>query len=375
LKVPEAHPTKSQELIIYDKKGKEIAKVPIPVNTTPRSSDTPKNIQFPTYLRAGNTCHIKGNFDGIMGNSKVMLGEQPISVIAESPDRIICEIPNTASGLQKITVTENGITNSATCNVVGMNLSVGKFNLLKGESTNLAIEVYGLDNIETPVAVLVENKTPENINLSGGNSQNITIYPNEASAEGTYNKTIQIQSKRAGNYTIDVTLIESFEDEIQNNPVANPTDSNPNQDVKPLINNIDIPDSLISYNPSVDIGYNVAPNALLSTSFLPNVLFSYNVMIDDDQKRKLRNKGRKLPANTPLGPKSPNDKKNPHSRPVPDGIKAPFFEVFPGVWKRGEALLKEAKKEVERAKAHKGEIKVGVPGTDVIGVLNAHREV
>jgi hypothetical protein len=37
--------------------------------------------------------------------------------------------------------------------------------------------------------------------------------------------------------------------------------------------------------------------------------------------------------------------------------------------------LKEAKKEVERARAHRGPVKVGIPGTKAIGALNAHKTI
>ncbi|QHI36911.1 hypothetical protein IMCC3317_22810 [Kordia antarctica] len=362
----------TQELTIYDEKGKVIAKIPVQINDAKRTNKV-SNMQFPTYVRAGNTCYIKGNFDGNMKNSKVMLGENVLPIIAESPDRLICEIPNTVSGLQKITVTENGITNSATCNVVGMNLSVGKLNLLKGESTNLVIEVYGLENIETPVEILVENKTQENINLSGGNTQNITIFPNQASAEGTYNKTIQVQSKRAGNYTIDVTLIESFRN-LEEYTLDTP-ETTENQNSEVLTNNIRIPDNLITYTPQTFSGYNFSPYTI-SAAILPNVFFSFNVMIDDDEKRKLRNKGRKLPANAPLGPTDPDDKKNPHSRPVPTGIKGPNHEEVPGVWDTGKDLLEEANKEVKRAKAHKGKMTATMPaGPEQIGKMNPHKVI
>jgi hypothetical protein len=372
--IPKDNPNNSCDLVIYNRKGKAIATVPIPITNAERVRNNKTSIQIPTYVRAGNTCHIKGNFDGNMKNSEVKIGDTSLPIIAEAPDRLICEVPNTIAGQQKITVTENGITQTAPCNVVGMNLSVGKFNLLKGESTNLSIDVFGLEGLEAPVEIVVENRTQENISLQGGNTQHITITPEHVSPQGNCNKTIQIQSKRAGDFVIDVTLVEMHDDSNQNTPI-DAQNSNQEQDAEPLTNNIDIPDNLISYNPSIDTGYNFSPNALLSTGIVPNVFFSFNVMIHKDQKRKLRNKGRELPEDAPLGPTSPNDKKKPYSRPVPDGIKAPVHEVFPGVWKTSEALLKEAKKEVEKAKAHKGKIKIGVPGTKAIGHLNPHKKV
>lgn len=364
------NPNQMQHIEVFDEKGNLVASTPVIINNTIRSKKEYTGFQIPTYLRTGNTCHIKGAFDGVSSNSSVMLNDKPLDVLAESPDRIICKIPDDISGNQQIAVSENGMTNTQSCNVVGVNLEVGKLNLLKGESTNLNIGVFGLEGINVPVKLLIENRTPQNIRLTGGDMQELIIQPNDISLQGTFNHNIPLQAKRTGSYSIDVTLVETFDDSGNDNQQL---DQLPNQQLPVLTDYFNAPESMSIINPEVSMGYN-NQQLLISNNMLANINFNVSVDITEEEKRDLRNKGRKLPKGTPLGPTAPDDKDKPYSRPVPPGIKSGKHERTPG-WTDGDKLLKAAKKEVERAKKHTGPIGMGIPGLGHIGITSPSKTI
>jgi hypothetical protein len=197
------------EIILLDPKGNKVSSAPLPVRPRPNTNTTPSFV-IPQLGQSGNPISITGPFDGDSSNTKVQVGGVSAKVIAESPRNVIIETPGTVVGPSNITVNENGQQSTGNFRVLKIDLTAPKTSLLKGESTELHVEVQGLQGITEPVPVQLQNQTPSNINLTGGNTQNIVIQPSQVPASGIFNWSTNITGVSSGGFTITGTLPSSL---------------------------------------------------------------------------------------------------------------------------------------------------------------------
>jgi len=192
-------------IILRDAKGNKISSAPLPVSSAPKTTTTP-NFVIPQLGQSGNSISIIGPFDGDSSNTRVQIGGAPAKIIAESPRNMIIETPGTAVGPRNISVNDNGHQNTGNFRAVKIDLTAPKTSLLKGESTELHVEVQGLQGITQPVQLQIQNQTPANVNLTGGDTQMIPIQPSQVTTGGTFNWSTNITGISSGSFTITGTL-------------------------------------------------------------------------------------------------------------------------------------------------------------------------
>lgn len=168
------------------------------------------NPVFPEYLRSGEYQNIPGSFDGRHAGTTVMLGETEIPVVAESPGEIVTLIPGNLSGVRKLTITENGESFSRAINILDLKMAVDASTLRKGEKAAIHLDLEGLKGVERPVAVWIDNLTPMNISMEGGNHQIWTIVPEEAGQSGLSHKDITISAVSSGAFTVSAKIADDF---------------------------------------------------------------------------------------------------------------------------------------------------------------------
>ena len=193
------------EIILLDAKGNKVSSALLPMRPAPNTTTTTSFV-IPQLGQSGNPISIIGPFDGDSSNTKVQVGGVPAKVIAESPRNVIIETPGTVVGPSKIAVNENGQQSTGNFRALKIDLTAPKTSLLKGESTELHVEVQGLQGITQPVPVQLQNQTPSNINLTGGNTQNIVIQPSQVPASGIFNWSTNITGVSSGGFVITGTL-------------------------------------------------------------------------------------------------------------------------------------------------------------------------
>ena len=195
------------DIILRDAKGNKVSSAPLPVR--PANTTTTPNFVIPQLGQSGSPISINGPFDGDSSNTKVQVGGAPAKIIAESPRNVIIETPGTVVGPSKIAVNENGQQSAGNFRALRIDLTAPKTSLAKGESTELHVEVQGLQGITEPVPVQLQNQTPSNINLTGGNTQTIVIQPSQVTPGGTFNWSTNITGVTRGDFTITGTLPSS----------------------------------------------------------------------------------------------------------------------------------------------------------------------
>lgn len=189
-------------LILLDAKGKRIAVSTIPFSAGAASTNTPGTIHLPTLGQAGRPLGIQGVFDGDSANTGVKIGGAGAQVIAESPRKAVVKSPPNIVGPAEISVTENGATATGAFRNLKIDLTAPKTSLLKGESTELRVQVSGLEGIAEPVKVELQNQTPSTVNVAGGNTQNIVIAPTQVQSGGTFPWTTNLTGTGSGSFNI-----------------------------------------------------------------------------------------------------------------------------------------------------------------------------
>ena len=204
-------------LILLDSKGKQIAVTPLVV--LPSAPTTPNTINIPTLGQAGRPVQIQGPFDGDSSNTNATIGGTDANVLAESPRQTVVQSPSNVVGPSEIKVTENGATTTGPFRNLKIDLTAPKTSLLKGESTELHVQVSGLEGITQPIPIQLQNQTPSSVNLSGGNTQNIVIQPSQVQTGGTFQSSGNLTGTGSGPFMVTASLPSGF------NPAATPSSS------------------------------------------------------------------------------------------------------------------------------------------------------
>lgn len=170
---------------------------------------TQDNIGFPSMHivlgQQGRPIQIPGSFDGSFENTKVTVGGKEVPMLAESPRKAIFKSPSDITGPTEIVVKEGNVEAKGPYRNVGVNLSAPKTTLLKGESTELRVEVQGLEGIKEPVPVHLTKGGV--VTMQGGDAQTTSIKPAEVSGKGTFTTTRTITGVQAGAWNATATVV------------------------------------------------------------------------------------------------------------------------------------------------------------------------
>jgi hypothetical protein len=202
---------------------------------TADSNSPSPTFAIPILGQSGRPIAIPGPFDGNSSNTGVSFeptvaeatppdnyrgGWTDFTVLAESPRQTVITPPSNIIGPIRIRVKEGTTETIAPLRSVGVKLSAPKTNLRRGESTQLMVEVSGLQGIKEPVPLTLESQGV--ITMTGGNYQPLTIQPSQVAADGSYSTTRGVTGVQAGGWSATATVVTSpfnacFEPD---NPVA-----------------------------------------------------------------------------------------------------------------------------------------------------------
>jgi len=174
--------------------------------------------EVPSLGQAGRPIEIKGVFDGNSSNTNVKIEvlnvNLPVDVIAESPRKSIVANPPNLIGPGKIDIDEDGRIHSSPFRNIGVGLSAPKTSLIKGEKTEMRVEVTGLAGITQPVPMTLSSSGV--VTMSGGSFQQINIRPNDVSPGGAYVTTRSITGLQAGGWgAVATVIVREFDITVQ----------------------------------------------------------------------------------------------------------------------------------------------------------------
>ncbi len=206
------------------KAGSEIAQTTVPIEMVSLSlqSVTPLTVfQLPTVGQQGRPIVVTGPFDGNSSNtilnwiavrSAVQDFEKNtenvsggFGLIAESPRKAVFAAPNNVTGPIELHLTEGKTQTTGNYRNLKVDLTAPKTSLLKGESTELHVEVSGLQGLTQPVPLTLESHGV--ITMVGGNLQSLTIPPSQVGPDGRFTTTRGITGVQTGGWTATATVV------------------------------------------------------------------------------------------------------------------------------------------------------------------------
>ncbi|SRR5260370_1658498 len=162
----------------------------------------PCSFELPSFAQPGRPVEIKGRFTGDAGQTGVKMGGKDAKVLAESPRKVVVRVPPDLVGMSGIEVFEKGQpVAKGEFRSIGVKLSAGKTNLLKGERTQLSITIYGLEGLKEPVSLRLENNSPGVVTIKGGNVQTFSVDPKQV-VDGQVLLTRTLSGIRPGAFAI-----------------------------------------------------------------------------------------------------------------------------------------------------------------------------
>lgn len=198
-------------ILLRDRNGRVVDRVAIPVE--PPGPQLPMeripefgDIDIPDIMQAGQPTLITGPFDGDFATTDLTFNDQPGTILCESPDGLIIQAPDDLSGPVNVDLVEQDVPFTAEIYNVDVNLTASNLRLRPGQQTSLTMALDGLPPEGLPVEVELINLTPGVADLSGGNTQTITINP--ADLPGTYTQDFIVSGLQAGGFSIQATIID-----------------------------------------------------------------------------------------------------------------------------------------------------------------------
>jgi hypothetical protein len=197
-------PEKSLELILM-LGDRPLDRVAVDV---PEISQIPVLGKFflPAEGLAYNRARIGGPLSGDLTRTKVLLGDAPAHVVAESPRVVVFDVPEGPPGKVRIEIHDGDHVLSGEFRIVGLRLTPPRPIIHTGDTTAFSAEVTGLTGLERPIPMTITNLSPGIVSMEGGNRQEFTITPSDVSAAGTYPVHRKLTGIHRGDYVVNVSI-------------------------------------------------------------------------------------------------------------------------------------------------------------------------
>lgn len=188
---------------LRDAAGMPVGQGVVPLN--PLQPPLSLNPQVPQAAAMGEPLSIPGNFDGNAANTQVSLNGAAMEVIAESPRVSVIQCPPDVTGPARISATDAGTTATASTNLIGVMLSAPRTRLMRGERTELTMQVAGLQGLNQPINITLT--ASPNVRLEGGNRRTIMINPRRADANGVHTSRYRLTSTAPGAFEVTAVYV------------------------------------------------------------------------------------------------------------------------------------------------------------------------
>lgn len=197
-------PAGNVSVALLDPKGKVVDTVQVPVNPQPPAGGA-GDFQCPKVTQGGRLWRMDGKFDGDFSNTRVAMDGKEVEKWAESPRNVILETPMDVVGKTTIQYTEGSIKGTCQCRNIVVTLHADKLTLHKGETTQLSVTVRGLEGLEEPVPLGIENKSPAIVSLKDEGT--FIIQPADVKPGGIYIYRSVLTGIMPGNFNISARVV------------------------------------------------------------------------------------------------------------------------------------------------------------------------
>ena len=195
-------------VVLKNREGKVVARAEVPVGTVvkPKPNGDQGNYSTPPFGQAGRPISVAGPFDGDFNNTAVNLGNNTAQFLAESPRKVVVKSPANLIGPSTIEVNEqNRFVARCHYQSIGVKLTAGKLNLIRGEQTTVTVTLSGLDGATGPVPMQLTNASPATVRMEGGDTQTIIAQPGEFTG-GVFTAKRTLTGIKPGGFAINAVV-------------------------------------------------------------------------------------------------------------------------------------------------------------------------
>lgn len=189
--------------VLKNPEGKVMGKVEVPVLDNPPAF-TDAGFQCPEYAQAGLGLPVKGKFNGDFSDTQVTLDEKELERLAESPRQVIVKAPLDKIGSTILEFSEGDNRGSCRCRNIYVQLAAGKLHLKRGQTTGLSVTVRGLEGLEEPIPLKIENLSPRVIRLEGPDS--LSIRREDVMAGGIFIYRTTVTAVSSGTFRVRASV-------------------------------------------------------------------------------------------------------------------------------------------------------------------------
>ncbi len=165
--------------------------------------------QLPTINQAGRLLEVRGPFDGNAANTDIRINENPATIVAESPNKVIAMNPR-FFGPMKIRLVENGRKVRCVYKNVDLRSWASASNLASGANAALTIQLQSSPKLTSPVVIALQNITPQIVSVQGGSFQYITVNPAELNESGSITLSRILTGMHPAPFQIDARLDTTY---------------------------------------------------------------------------------------------------------------------------------------------------------------------
>lgn len=193
-------------LELISPKGNIAGKATLPLKNNTAEDLSGKDCTVPSHVLKATPLRIAGSFDGDIANTRCLLDNQPVQLLAESPRQCQVLFPSNEQGSRNLQLIENGEEKcSQTVSGVEMKVTTGNLNLRKGQNTFIEVNLTGIGNLPSSAVLSMKNLSPGIVNISPANDVIVPIYPDDVH-NGQFLYRLEITSIRAGSFDVDIYL-------------------------------------------------------------------------------------------------------------------------------------------------------------------------
>jgi len=204
--------------IIKDHSGNTLGRFEIPVRQG-GPPFTPATFDIPAVAQAGEPIFIPGPADGDLHNTTTRINNRLYTPLAESSEGIFVRPAGDQTGPTRIDIVDNGAVATGATQLIGVSMSAGNLNLQRGQATQLQVMVSGLEGIQEPVSIMLQNETPGVVQLGGGNQQVFEVQPGHD--QYTYSTTVT--GLQTGNFGVSATVLPDQNQDNEESPSTSQT--------------------------------------------------------------------------------------------------------------------------------------------------------
>jgi hypothetical protein len=200
--VPAMVPGGAVPIVLRDRSNHAVTECSLPVHPGPLPPAAGP-IDLPVGAQAGNLVSAWGPFDP-NSETAITVGGKTAPLIAESPRKVIFQVPPDVAGETQIEVRNGGLSARGPFRSLRLAVSATRKSMPSGTTTTMTVVVSGLQGLEEPASLLLVNHEPGVVNLSGGPVQQITISPADVQSGGTFRLTRTLTGEHGGGYNLTV---------------------------------------------------------------------------------------------------------------------------------------------------------------------------